>query len=152
FNRVRRGNILFAPQADVAAVVAFHLAPSGEGQQRFIEAVADKDIFQSVLIGVLQYRAQRFHARRAVVLGVVELAGAIGGQLGQKAGRVVIAVDALRFDRGRNFGEVVSKSQGEIAELAMLIAVEEVDDLLHAKGRAVDGTEDRPRKRQRKGH
>src|SRR5579871_197861 len=70
FDTVRRGNVVLRPRRDFSIVEGFGLAPSHERQKRLVVRVMDKNVFQSVPVGMLKHGAQRSHSGRSVKLCV----------------------------------------------------------------------------------
>src|SRR5207302_9193585 len=62
---MRWQNPFFGPQAYVSVIVNLFFTPSGKGQQRLVISVANKNVFDPVLVGMFQDGAQRFHAAGA---------------------------------------------------------------------------------------
>ena len=87
----------------------------------------DKHVFEAVLVGVLQHRTQRFHARSRVELGIGELGRSVTRHLGQQARRVVVSVYAVRLGVGGDFCQQASKAQREITILIVTVTVQERD-------------------------
>ena len=123
---VRAGDrVVLGPHGDGSGIIAFDLTPSAENQERLIERIVHKNEFQSVVVGMLQHGAQRIHTRHAEELRVGQLRCAVTRQLGQQAGRVVLAIHAVRVGVSRDFGKSIAESKREIAILIVAIAIEE---------------------------
>src|SRR6185312_13010386 len=96
-------------------------------------------VFQPVPVRMFQHSTQSFHSRRAVVLRVIELTCAVRRHLGQKTGRVVVAIYTVGLGVSRNLSELVSESQRDVTELGVIVVVEEGDHLVDRERRGVDG-------------
>ncbi len=80
---------------------------------------------KSILIRVLQHGAERFDAVGSVILGVGKLGGAVLRHLRQQAGGVVFAVNAAGVGVNPDLRHLAAKTESEITELVMAVAIEE---------------------------
>ncbi len=114
------GNIFAFPDRN-AIFQQLDLVPAIEKEQRVIELIIGKDIFQIVLVGDIEKLLQRPQPRHPTKLGPFQPLHWRRGHLRQPPRRVIVAINLRRCGLRREPGHLIAKTQRHIAPAPMFI-------------------------------
>ena len=126
----QHGNILALPNSN-AIFEQLDPVPAVEKEQRIIELIIRKDVFEVVLVWHVDKLLQRTKARDTTKFGPFQPLNGRGCHLRQAARRVIVAVDLGSSRLRGEPGHLVAKAHCHVTPTPMFILLQKGDNRLH---------------------